>query len=83
MHRALSGYIVFMPPRPQPAGVFIPLWPRPAGAIERSGCPYVRNSVDQVNIFIQGRISRPINGSKLRFHIRMYLYETSRNMQEL
>ena len=34
---------------------------------------YIRPSVDQVNIFVQGRISRPINGSKLIFHMRMYL----------
>ena len=39
-------------------------------------------SIDQVKIFVQGRISRPINGSKLIFHISMYLYETSRNIQE-
>ena len=68
-------------------------WPRPAGGIERSGCPYVRTYVrpvrrsicpseDQVKIFGQGRISRPINGSKLIFHMRMYLYETSRNIQK-
>ena len=56
--------------------------PRPAGVIERSGCLYVRPSVDQVNIFVQGRISKPINGSKLIFHMRMYLYETSRTVQE-
>ena len=31
--------------------------------------------MDQVKIFVQGRISRPINGSKLIFHMRMYLYE--------
>ena len=43
---------------------------------------YVLPSVDQVKIFIQGRISRPINGSKLIFHMRMYIYETSRNIQE-
>ena len=64
-----------MPPRPQPTG-----------GIERSGCPYVcacvHPSVDQVNIFVQSRISRPINGSKLIFHVMMYLYETSRNIQE-
>ena len=36
----------------------------------------------EVNIFVQGRISRPINGSKLIFHMRMYLYEPSRNIQE-
>ena len=58
--------IIFMPPRP-----------RPAGGIERSGCPYVCTSVDQVNIFVQSRISRPINGSKLIFHM-----STSRNIQE-
>ena len=63
-------------------------WPRPAGSIEHLGCPFVRTSerprpsVDQVRIFVQGRISRPINGSKLIFHMRMYLYQTSRNIQE-
>ena len=63
--------LIFMPPRP-----------RPAGGIERSGCLYVHPSVDQVNIFVQGRISRPVNGSKLIFHVRMYLSESSRNIQE-
>ena len=62
--------------------IFMPPQPEPAGGKERSGCPYVRTSVDQVKIFVQGRISRPINGSKLIFHMRMYLYETSRNIQE-
>ena len=32
--------------------------------------------------FVQGRISRPVNGSKLLFHLRMYIYEISRNIQE-
>ena len=54
----------------------------PAGGIERSGCAYVRPSVDQVKFFVQDRISRPINGSKFIFYMRMYLYETSRNIQE-
>ena len=36
---------------------------------------YVRLSVDQVNIFVQGRISRPFNGSKKIFHMRMYLWD--------
>ena len=45
-------------------------------------CPYVCPSVDQVKIFVQGRISRSIDGSKLIFHMRMYLYQTSRNIQE-
>ena len=43
---------------------------------------YVRPSVDQVKIFVQGRISRPIYGSKLIFHTRVYLYKTSKNIQE-
>ena len=52
----LIMYIGVMPPRP---------WS--AGCIERSGCPYVRPSVAQVKIFVQGRISRTINGRKLIF----------------
>ena len=47
-----------------------------------SVCVYVRPSVDQVKIFVQGRISRPINGSKLVFHLGMYVYETNRKIQE-
>ena len=43
---------------------------------------YVSSSVDQVKIFVQGRISRPINGSKLIFHMRMYLCEIRKNIQE-
>ena len=35
-----------------------------------------------IKVFVQGRISRPINDSNLIFHMRMYLYETSRNIQE-
>ena len=67
--------------------IFILHQPRPAGGIERLGCPYVCTSVHlsvvrQVNIFVQGRISRPFNGSNLIFHLNMYLYETSRNIQE-
>ena len=62
------NYFFFMPPRL-------------AGGIKRSGCPYVRLSEDQIKIFVQGRISRSINGSKLIFHMSMYLYETSRNIQ--
>ena len=34
----------------------------------------------KVKIFVQGRVSRPINGSKLIFHMVMYLYKTSRNI---
>ena len=34
---------------------------------------FLRSSVDQVKIFVQGRISRPINGSKLVFHMKMRL----------
>ena len=61
--------------------IFMPPRPRPAGVIECLGCLYVCPYVDQVNIFVQGRISRPINSCKLIFHMRMYLYETSRNIQ--
>ena len=60
----------------------MPPRPRPAGGIECLGCPYVHMSIDQVKIFVQHRISRPVNGSKLIFHLRLYLYETSRNIQE-
>ena len=67
--------------------VFMPLRPRPAGGIEIwvvRLCVrlYVHPSIGQVNIFVQGRISRPIDDSKLIFHVMMYLYETSRNIQE-
>ena len=116
--------------------IFMPSRPRPAGSIQLSGCPYVRSSVDQVKIFVQGRFSilmvaswyfiwgcistRPAgiykshdlmtyisrstdfglgqiikvkifvqgkmlsstNDSKLIFRMRMYLYETSTNIQE-
>ena len=58
---------------------YAPTKPRPA-SIERSGCPYMCTSVrpsvvDQVKIFVQGSISRPINGSKLIYHLRMHLYQ--------
>ena len=60
--------------------------PWPVGGIERTGYPYMRKSVcpsvHQVKIFVQSRISTPINGSKFIFHMRMYLYETSRNIKE-
>ena len=68
--------------------MFMPPQPRPAGGIGRSGCPYVRTSVhvrpsvDQVKMAVQGRISRPINDRKLIFHVRMYLYESGRNIQD-
>ena len=51
--------------------LFMPSRPQPAGGIERSSCVYVRTSIDHVKIFVQGRISRPINGSKLIFHMRV------------
>ena len=35
-----------------------------------------------VKIFVQGRILSSTNGIKLIFHMRMYRYETSRNIQE-
>ena len=48
------------------------------------GLTSVLGQIIKVKIFVQGRISRHIYGSKLIFHIRMYLYETScsRNVQE-
>ena len=63
---------------------------RPAGIYESHDLmTYISQSTDfdfgqfiKVKIFVQGRISRPINGSKLIFHMRMYLYENSRNIQE-
>ena len=58
-----------MPPRPRPAGA------QSVRVVLTCVCAYVLSSVDQVNSFVQGRISRPINGSKLIFHMRMYLYE--------
>ena len=54
-----------------------------AEGLERSDVrTYVRPSVAQVKIFVQGRISRSINGRKLIFHMRVYFYEASRNIQE-
>ena len=57
----------------------------PERGIERSGCPYVRlcvrpyarPSVDQVKIFVKGRMLRPItcNGSKLIFNMRLYQWD--------
>ena len=58
-------------------GFYAPAAPTRQG-IERSSClcvracvrSCVRPSVGQVKIFVKGRISRPINGSKLIFHMR-------------
>ena len=64
---------------------------RPAGIYKSHGLmAYISQSVDfglwpdfvKVKIFVHGRILSSTNGSKLIFHIRMYLYETSRNIQE-
>ena len=60
----------------------MPPRPRLAGGMERLGCPYIPTSIDHVKIFVQGRISRHFNGSKLIFHMRIYLYETSSNVQD-
>ena len=46
------------------------------------GLTSVLGQIIKVKIFVQGRILSSNNGSKLIFHIRMYLYETSRNVQE-
>ena len=77
---ASYGYFI-MPQRPHNASA-ASARRRWGGGIERWGCPYVCPSVDKVKIFVQGRISRPINGSKLIFYMRMYLCETSGNIQE-
>ena len=76
-----------MPPRPRTAeGIEHSSWPCLRHADVRradiNALLLVHPSVDQVKIFVQDRISRPINGSKLIFHMRMYLYDTSRNIQE-
>ena len=36
----------------------------------------------KAKIFVQDRILSSTNGSQLIFHMRMYPYETSRNIQE-
>ena len=66
-------------------GAFYAPPPTPAASahwgIERSDCPYartcirayVRPSVDQVKMSVQGRISMPVNGSKLITHMRAYV----------
>ena len=38
--------------------------------------PFRSTSEDQVKVFDRDRISRPINGRKLIFHMRIYLYKT-------
>ena len=50
---------------------------------------YISRSTDfglsqiiKVKIFVQDRILSSSNGNKLIFHMRMYLYETSRNIQD-
>ena len=40
------------------------------------------DQIIKVNIFVQGRILSSTNDGKLIFHMRMYLCETSRNIQE-
>ena len=41
------------------------------------------DKISKVKIFVQGRILSSISGSKLIFHMRMYLCVTSRNTQVL
>ena len=40
------------------------------------------SQIIKVKIFVQGRILSSTNGSKLIFHLRMYLYEASRNIED-
>ena len=54
-------HFFFLPPPP----------PAPPSLGQRRA--YVHPSADQIKIFVQGRTLIPINGSKLIFHIRMYL----------
>ena len=56
---------LFMPPRPRAVGL-------PGALSVRVVRTCVRPSEDQVKIFGPGRISRPISGSKLIFHMRIY-----------
>ena len=42
----------------------------------------VFGQIIKVKFFVQDRILSSTNGSKLIFHMRMYLYETSRSKQE-
>ena len=64
---------------------------RPAGIYKShdimtyiSGCPLTSDfgQIIKVRIFVQDRILTSTNGSKLIFHIRMYLCETIRYIQE-
>ena len=63
---------------------------RPAGICKRHDLmTYISQSTDfglgqiiKVKIFVQGRSLSSTNGSKVIFYTRMYLYETSRNIQE-
>ena len=59
---------------------------RPAGIYKSHELMiYISRSADfghiiKVKIFVLCRIPRPINGSKLIYHIRIYLYETSHDL---
>ena len=43
---------------------------------------YGFDQIIKVTVFIQGRTVNSTNGSKLIFHMRMYLYKYSRIIQE-
>ena len=61
---------------------------RPAEIYKRHDLmTYISQSTDlgqiiKVKIFVQGRILSSTNGSKLIFHMRMYLYMTSMTIQD-
>ena len=57
---------------------------RPAGIYNIFHGPLISDfgQITMVKIYVQGRILSSTNGSKLIFHMRMYLYETSRYIQE-
>ena len=47
-------------------------------SVRRPGSVLYFKDIIQVKIFVQGRISRSINGSKLIFHMSLYLYGTKK-----
>ena len=55
----------------------MPPWPRPATGIKHSGCAYIRPSVAQVKIFVQGRISGTIDDRKLKKRLLTYNAENN------
>ena len=55
----------------------MPPWPRPAGGIAYSGYAYIRPSIAQVKIFVQGRISGTVDDRKLKKRLSTYSWENN------